>query len=148
MVDSLNEIETPKIKVFLVDDDPLYLKLLETQFAENSSFQVTSFATGEACLLQLFQKPDVVVLDYFLNSKDEHAQNGLSILMRIKEAMPDIQVIILSSYENVEIALNCISNDAFNFIVKNETTFLRLKHSIKQIFKLYSKTKELAVWDW
>jgi len=148
MVDNLNAIETPKIKVFLVDDDPLYLKLLETQFSENVCFEVTSFATGEACLLQLFQKPDVIVLDYFLNGKDEHAQNGLAILIRVKEALPDIQVIMLSSYENVEIALNCISNNAFNFIVKNDTTFLRLKHSIKQIFKLYSKTKELAVWDW
>jgi two-component system OmpR family response regulator len=148
MVDSLKEIEKSKIKIFLVDDDPLYLKLLENQFLENPAIQVTCFASGEACLLQLHQKPDVIVLDYFLNGSDPEAKNGLAILIRIKEATPDIQVIMLSSYENVEIALNCVSNNAFNFIVKNDTTYLRLKHSIKQIFSHYSKIKELAVWDW
>jgi two-component system OmpR family response regulator len=149
------DIQTPetlvrkqRIKIFLVDDDPLYLRLLESHFKENPAMDVTSFITGEACLRQLEQKPDIIVLDYFLNGMDKSAKDGLAILIKIKQEHPDIQVIMLSSHENVEIALNCISNNAFNFIVKNDTTFLRLKHSIKQIFHQYSKVKELVVWDW
>jgi two-component system OmpR family response regulator len=141
-------IERPRIKIFLVDDDALYLKVLESYFLESNILEVSSFATGEECLLHLSDKPDVVVLDYFLNGKDKEAKNGLAILKKIKAEDPKIQVIMLSSHENVEIALDCISCNAFNFIVKNETTFLRLKHSIKQIFHRDSVVKELIVWDW
>jgi two-component system OmpR family response regulator len=141
-------IEKPNIRIFLVDDDPMYLKALEHEFAKNPDIEITSFTTGEECLLRLSDKPDVIVLDYFLNSKQKDAKDGLAILMQIKEKAPATQVIMLSAYENVEIALNCIRNDAFNFIVKNDTTFLRLKYSIKQIFQMYSKVKELVVWDW
>ncbi|MFI5151508.1 MAG: response regulator [Bacteroidia bacterium] len=141
-------IEKPRIKIFLVDDDALYLKVLESHFIENPMLDITSFATGEDCLLQLSRKPDIIILDYFLNGKNEEAKNGLAILKKIKSEDPRIQVIMLSSYENVEIALDCISCNAFNFIVKNETTFLRLKHSIKQIFHRDSVVKELVVWDW
>ena len=140
--------EDLKIKIFLVDDDPLYLKALENEFKENPAFEVITFATGEDCLGHLFSKPDIIVLDYFLNSKNKDALNGLQILIKIKEISPDFIVIMLSAYENVEVAMNCMKYDAFNFIVKNETAFLRLKHSIKQIFKIHSKVKELVVWDW
>lgn len=143
-----SEIEKSVIRIFLVDDDKLYLKFLENQFSENPVFKVSVFSTGEKCLAHLFEKPDVIILDYFLNSKEEAAKNGLEILIKIKETNSDIHVIMLSSLENVEIALNCIRYNAFNFIVKNSTTFLRLKHSIKQIFQQYSKVKELVVWDW
>lgn len=140
--------ETLKIKIFLVDDSPIYLLALKNEFIKNPDFEISTFATGEACLEQLWENPDIIVLDYFLNSKNKDAQDGYSILMQIKEAAPQVHVIILSSHENVEIALNCIRYNAFNFIVKNDTAFLRLKHSIKQIFHFHSKLKELMVWDW
>lgn len=140
--------EELKIKISLVDDDPLYLKLLVNEFIKNQNIEITTFATGEAFLNRSPYKPDIVVLDYFLNSRNKDAQNGYEILVKLKEVEPDVQVIILSSTENVEIALNCVKYNAFNYIVKNETAFLRLKQSIKNILQLYSKEKELIVWDW
>jgi DNA-binding NtrC family response regulator len=140
--------ETIKIKIFLVDDDQMYLKALENEFKKNGNFEIMTFDTGEECLKNLHLNPDIVVLDYFLNSEKKESVNGFNILVKIKETNPNIQVIILSSYENVDIAVNCIKYDAFNFIVKNETAFVRLKHTIKQIFRVHSKVKELVVWDW
>lgn len=140
--------ETTKIKIFLVDDDQMYLKALENEFKKNGNFEIMTFDTGEECLNNLHLNPDIVVLDYFLNGEKKESVNGFNILIKIKELNPNIQVIILSSYENVDIAVNCIKYDAFNFIVKNETAFVRLKHTIKQIFRVHSKVKELVVWDW
>jgi two-component system OmpR family response regulator len=141
-------IEKPSIKIFLVDDDLMYLKALKNQFSENPDLEISCFSTGEDCLMHIAEKPDVIVLDYFLNSKKKEAKDGLAILAEIKEKHPETQVIIISAYENVEMALNCINYNAFNFVVKNDTTFLRLKHSIKQIFHLHSEVKEIVVWDW
>ena len=39
-----------KIKLFLVDDDLLFLKLLEIEFHRNADFAIETFATGESCL--------------------------------------------------------------------------------------------------
>ena len=141
-------MEDYRIKIFLVDDDPLYLKTLQVAFEKSSDFDITTFTNGEDCLEHLSTKPDIIVLDYTLNSKNKDAQNGYDILVKIKEIDPDIHVIILSSTEDVEMALSCIKYNAFNFILKNDTAFLRLKHSIKQIFHIHSKVKELIVWDW
>lgn len=141
--------ENIKIKIFLVDDDQMYLKALENEFIKNENFEVYTFTTGEACLNNLFLNPDIVILDYFLsNDNKKEVADGFDILVKIRNLNPNAHVIMLSSYENVDIAVNCIKYDAFNFIVKNDTAFIRLKHTIKQIFRVHSKVKELVLWDW
>jgi len=66
-----------KVKLFLVDDDAMYLKLLEIEFIQSADFQVESYATGEVCIKNLSQEPDIIILDYNLNSVDKSAMNGL-----------------------------------------------------------------------
>lgn len=56
-----------KAKVFLVDDDALYLKTLELQFKALENFEIQTFITGEQCIENLHLQPDIIVLDYWLN---------------------------------------------------------------------------------
>lgn len=158
----LQEISSPLIKdtkgltindnkgivIFLVDDNALYLKSLEIQFSEERDLLVKTFLTGEACLESISLKPDIVVLDYFLDTANNKAMNGLETLVQIKKASPGTQVIIFSAHERTETAVNCIKNGAFDYIVKDEKTFFKLKKSIKKILEIHSKEKELIVWDW
>jgi DNA-binding NtrC family response regulator len=137
-----------KILIFIVDDNPLFLKSMETPFNRNGNFSVKTFLTGEECIRSLDLKPDLVVLDYFLNSSDPDAMDGFKTLLLIKENSPGTQVIMVSSQESTELAVNCIKNGAFDYIAKNEKTFHRLKQSIKKVFSLYSVEKELILWDW
>lgn len=134
-----------KILIFLVDDDELFLKSLEIEFAENTESQIKTFATGELCLKQLAQKPDVIVLDYYLNGIDKKAINGLETLDRIKAANPNIPVIMLSSQDKIEVAINCMKHQAFDYIVKSETAFLRLQKAITTIFH-YQKIEKALSW--
>jgi len=39
-----------KIKLFLVDDDALFLKSLEIDFLQHADFEIETFATGELCI--------------------------------------------------------------------------------------------------
>lgn len=136
------------ILIFLVDDDELYLKFLEHQFQENSGPAIRTFLTGEDCLQNISLKPDIIVLDYFLNTVNNNAIDGLKTLEKIKAASPGIHVIMSSAYSGADVAVNCIKLGAFDYIVKNDETFSKLKQSIKKIFSIYSKEKELIVWDW
>ena len=39
-----------KIKLFLVDDDALFLKSLEIEFMQHADFTIETYATGELCI--------------------------------------------------------------------------------------------------
>ena len=80
-------LKTPKmknkIKLFLVDDDALFLKSLEIDFLQHADFEIETFATGELCLANLSHNPDVIILDYYLDSVDKTAMNGIETLDKI-----------------------------------------------------------------
>ena len=138
-------IEENRIKLFLVDDDVLFLKALEIDFLQNTESKVHTFVTGELCIESLSQNPDVIILDYYLNSIEKGAINGLETLDRIKAYDPEIPVIILSSQDKIEVAVNCMKHQAFDYIVKSETAFLRLQKAITTVFH-YQKLEKALSW--
>jgi DNA-binding NtrC family response regulator len=132
-----------KIKLFLVDDDAMFLKSLEIEFLTNGDFDIETYSSGELCLDNLFKNPDVIILDYHLDGIDPNAMNGLDTLKRIKFINNNIPVIILSSQDKIEVAVNCMHHNAFDYVVKSETAFVRLRKAIDSIFNLQKITKEL-----
>ena len=133
-----------KIKIFLVDDDALFLKSLEIDFMEHADFSIETFATGELCMNSISQSPDVIVLDYFLDGIDKTAMNGISTLDKIKAFNPDIPVVMLSSQDKIEVAIDCMHHQAFDYVVKSETAFMRLQKIITTIFHYQKIEKELS----
>jgi two-component system OmpR family response regulator len=132
-----------KIKLFLVDDDELYLKLLEIEFMENADFIIEAFATGELCIENLSHKPDVIILDYHLDGIEKNAMNGIETLDKIKAFNPDIPVVMLSSQDKIEVAVNCMHHKASDYIVKSETAFVRLQKTLTNIFHTQKIEKAL-----
>lgn len=145
-----------RILVFIVDDDPIFTKVLETQFRENTHYDIKTFLTGEMCLKSLSENPDIIFLDYNLNTTNTKAHNGLEILDKIKSKNRSAEVVMISSQESVDIALDCIKHDAFDYIVKGETTFIRAQKAIMALsnqHKLEKKVKQykntiitLSIW--
>ena len=134
----------PKIKIFLVDDDALFLKSLEIEFLENADFTIETYPTGELCIANLSNNPDVVILDYQLDGIVENAMNGLETLDKIKTFNSNIPVVMLSSQDKIEVAINCMHHKAFDYVVKSETAFVRLQKIITTIFKYQKMEKELS----
>jgi len=132
-----------KVKIFLVDDDALFLKSLEIDFLERADFSIETYATGELCIESLSHKPDVIVLDYFLDGVDKTAMNGIETLDKIKSYNPDIPVVMLSSQDKIDVAIECMHHKAFDYVVKSETAFLRLQKIITTIFHYQKVEKEL-----
>jgi two-component system, OmpR family, response regulator len=133
-----------KIRLFLVDDDLVYLKLLEIEFLQHADFEIETFATGELCLENLSNRPDVVVLDYLLDGIEKKAMNGIDTLDKIKEFDPTIPVVMLSSQDKIEVAISCMHHKAFDYVVKSETAFMRLKKIVTTIIRYRKMEKELS----
>ena len=132
-----------KIKLFLVDDDALFLKSLEIEFLHHADFEIETYATGELCLANLSHTPDVIILDYHLDGIDKTAMNGMYTLDKIKNYNPDIPVIMLSSQDKIDVAINCMHHRSFDYVVKSETAFMRLQKIITTIFRYKKMEKEL-----
>ncbi len=132
-----------KVKLFLVDDDAVFLKLLAIEFLQHADFDVETYPTGELCVEHLPSSPDVIILDYHLDGIVSHAINGIETLDKIKAYNPDIPVIMLSSQDKIEVAVNCMHHRAFDYIVKSETAFVRLQKTITTIFRYKKMEKEL-----
>ena len=122
-----------KIKLFLVDDDAIYLKLLEIDFLQHGDFSIETFATGELCVANLLNAPDVIVLDYYLNTVSKDAADGMQILQQLKKLYPDIHVIMLSSQEKYGIAMQTIQKGAEHYVVKDENSFETIAAIINEI---------------
>ncbi len=131
------------IKLFLVDDDAVFLKSLEIDFLQQADIIIEPFATGELCVKNLSHNPDVIILDYHLDGIDKNAMNGIETLDKIKAVNPDTPVIMLSSQDKIDVAINCMHHKAFDYVVKSETAFMRLQKIIITIFQHKKMEKEL-----
>lgn len=134
-----------QLLIFLVDDDPVFLKLLEIEFSELPNCEVETYVTGEECVENLTHKPDVIVLDYQLDGVERDVMNGLETLDKIKAYNPEIPVIMLSAQDKIDVAVNCMHHAAFDYVVKSETAFFRLKKIISTISETQHLKKQL---DW
>ena len=136
-------MKNEKIKLFLVDDDAVFLKSLEIEFLQQADFLIETFATGESCIGNLSKNPDVIILDYHLDGIDKNAMNGIETLDKIKAFNPDIPVVMLSSQDKIDVAISCMHHRAFDYVVKSETAFVRLQKIITNIFRYKTMEKEL-----
>jgi DNA-binding NtrC family response regulator len=131
------------IKLFLVDDDAVFLKSLEIEFLQHADFAIETYATGELCMKNLSHNPDVIILDYRLDGIEKNAMNGIETLDKIKAFNSDIPVVMLSGQDKIEVAIDCMHHRAFDYVVKSETAFFRLQKIITSIFSYRKMEKEL-----
>ncbi len=132
-------------KIFLVDDDYLYLKLLEIEFLEQANFEIHAYTSGEDCIRNLNKKPDLIILDYHLDGINKQALTGIQALDEIKKLDADIPIVIFSSQDKIEVAVECMHHKAYDYVVKSETAFHRIKHIIDRISKFNHMESQL---DW
>ncbi|OUJ69825.1 response regulator [Hymenobacter crusticola] len=102
-------------RIFLVDDDPFCLSLMEHTLKANGYQEVHTFDSGAACLNALTDEPDIVFLDQVMNDV-----SGTDTLKAIKRFNPDIYVVFVSGQQQVEVAVESLKFGAFDYIVKDE----------------------------
>jgi two-component system OmpR family response regulator len=105
--------------------------------------EIETFVSGEECIKNLEQKPDVIILDYHLDGIDKSAMNGIEVLDKIVELHSEIPVVMLSSQDEIDVAVMCMHHKAFDYVVKSETAFIRLQKIITRIFDMRKMEKTL-----
>jgi DNA-binding NtrC family response regulator len=137
-------VNKEKIKVFLVDDDKLFTESLKHALRGDGT-DIKTFSTGEECLDNLGKEgPRVVVLDYRLNNDHPAAMNGIQVMNKIKQVSPDTEVIMLSSQNDVTVAVDTMKYGAYDYIDKSNNSFVQIKNDIKHISDFKKQTDDFT----
>ncbi|MGB3800628.1 MAG: sigma-54 dependent transcriptional regulator [Lewinella sp.] len=115
-------------KIFVVEDDPFYGKLLKHHLSLNPDFDVELFTSGKECLDALYQKPDVISMDYGLPD-----MNGSELFSRIRALNSSVPIVIISGQDDINTAVDLLKRGARDYIVKDDNTKSFLWKSIVNI---------------
>jgi two-component system OmpR family response regulator len=121
--------------IFIVDDDPAQSMMMQDYLSKYSAFTTHIFNSGEECLKNLHLNPQVIFLDYNFDKVGVLAMNGIDILKEIKREKPDIEVVMVSGQDKIEVAVNTMKYGAFDYIVKGESAFYRAENGIFNIIR-------------
>jgi len=127
-----------QFKIFVVEDDPWYGKILEYQLSQNPDHQVTLYTTGKDCVKNLSQKPDLVSIDYSLPDID-----GVGLLKAIKDYNNTIPVVVISGQEDVNTALTLLKKGASDYFIKDDSTIELLHNAVKNAREKQSLRNEV-----
>ena len=129
-------------KIFLVDDDPFCLQLMEHAIRGLGFQNIHTFDNGASCLDALIDEPDIIFLDQMMGSV-----SGTDALKAIKRFNPDIYVVLVSGQQQVQVAVDSLKYGAFYYVVKDEqltnrlTTVLAKVEQVQELLASRQKAK-------
>jgi len=104
--------------IFFVDDEPMFINLMEYTFKCRSGYTVQAFNSGEDCIKHLYMNPDLVVVDFFLNG-DDSQMTGMDLVKKIKEINPETLLVFLSGNDDDAVINEAKAIGVEKYILKN-----------------------------
>lgn len=112
---SLKTYRIDMSKILIIDDE-VQIRTLLTRMMELEGYDVCQAGDCRAALKQLeLQNSDVVLCDVFLPDG-----NGVDLVLAIKKAAPNVEVILLTAHGNIPDGVQAIKNGAFDYITKGD----------------------------
>jgi len=103
----------PRRRVLIVDDDNLVRDTLRFVL-EDAGYDVWATAHGADALAVLESQPiDIVLSDIFMPG-----MNGFDLLKQIRQRRPEVPVILVTGFGNIEMARQALKEGATDFITK------------------------------
>lgn len=117
-------------RILIIDDDTDICLLLR-RFLSKNGFDVAIAHDGTSGLATLDTfTPDLVLTDFRLGDMD-----GATILLKIKERLPHVPVLIITGYSDIKIAINVMKQGAYDYITKPlfpDEILLTIKKALSQ----------------
>lgn len=126
-------------KIFVVEDDDWYNRLLVHNLSLIPDYEIESFSSGKDCIKNLNKEPDIVTLDYRLPD-----MKGLEVLKEIKAINDEVQVILISEQDDIEVVVELLKHGAYDYIVKSSDVKERLLNTVNNIRKGSRLKKEIV----
>jgi two-component system response regulator HydG len=105
--------EARPIRVLVVDDEPALRKSL-SRILTSRGCEVLTADDGQAAVETLEQiQPDVILSDLLMPR-----MTGLQLLEHVKKHWPEIEVVLMTAYADVDTAVAAVKGGAYDFLTK------------------------------
>jgi len=128
------------MKIFIVEDDPWYNKLLKHHLSLNPDYDVVAFDSAKACVEKLPDNPDLICIDFVLPD-----MLGDELLNKIKLYNSATPVIVISGQDEIGVAINLLKAGASDYIVKDDNTKQMLWNAVNKIAENLQLKKEVEL---
>ncbi len=118
--------------VFIIDDDPVYLKFMKSHFNQMDEFQTQVFQTGTDALKELeTAKPYLIILDHqFLN---DPTKTGLEYLKEIRKKDSSIPVIYITAMSDEALRVKTRKLKVADHILKDDVFLVHLRTALDKL---------------
>jgi NarL family two-component system response regulator LiaR len=120
---------TKKTRILVVDDQNVVRDGVITMLSFQSDLEVVGEAENgiQAVEVARESKPDVVLLDMVMPLQD-----GLRTISKLKELIPSIRILVLTSFAESDLVYQAIKAGALGYLLK-DATHLQLVQSIRDV---------------
>lgn len=118
------------ISILIIEDDVAFSAMLKTFFEKRDYKVDTAFSAEEGFKKLGSAKFDILLTDVRLPDRD-----GLEILLEVKKNYPHIQVIVMTNYAEINMAVKAMKNGAFDYVSKPfqpETILQTINNALNQ----------------
>lgn len=127
-------------KIFLVEDDVIFSKIISYHLSLNPDNQVEVFPDGKSLVRNLYKNPNLISLDYNLPD-----MTGLEVLKQVREFNPETPVVIVSGQQDLATAIELLRKGAYDYILKDQDTKERLWNITRNIRENLMLKEKIAV---
>ena len=127
------------IRVLVVDDHSVVREGIRRVLTVETGFQVVAEAADadEGMALAMEHQPDVVLLDIKMPG-----ESGLELTSRLRDAVPESRVLILSMFDHGEYVLEAVRNGAHGYVLKDASP-----HELRDAARAVSQGREFFSLD-
>ncbi|GIV60021.1 MAG: hypothetical protein KatS3mg043_1110 [Rhodothermaceae bacterium] len=126
-------------RIFVVDDDRHYARMMSYRLDKNPDYRVKVFHHGEEVLAQLEEEqPDLILLDIMMPGLD-----GIEVLRRVMARYPDMLVVMVSAQGVIDTAVEAMKLGAYDYITKGQDDLLKLDKVVQNALEKVNMRREL-----
>lgn len=132
-------MDQKSLKIFVVEDNEWYNRLLVHNLELIPDYEVVSFLTGRDCIDHLSENPDIITLDYRLPD-----MTGFEILQKVKQENDEVEVILISEQDDIQVVVELLKHGAYDYIVKSNDIKERLLNAVGNLRNRIALRKEVS----
>lgn len=104
--------------IVIVEDDPIIREAFKTLISQKGDYLVTNaYSNAEDAIRNLTNdSPDICLMDIELPG-----MNGIDAIGKIKKIKPEVQVVVVTVYENDELVFKALCEGASGYLTKNSS---------------------------
>lgn len=128
--------------LLIVDDNAEYLDSLARVLRRE--FSIITATTVEEAQAGLKRAPQLILLDVRLKDDDPANKDGLELLKLIKGEMPEVPVVMMTAYGDIDIAVEAMKLGATDFIQKGKVNLSEFRKSIENALERSRLERKVA----